>query len=356
MRTMRPVLRRLGVLAATLPLLSCVALVDSFDVAEHCRIDGAGTCADCLRASCTAPIDACCGSDACSKVNVVAKSILDVLDACGAGEVSTCASGLGAARTGVEEEGVRQCALRCKAECTQGTNGTQTPVDDPRWTCDLPRTDTTACAQCMYASCGDKLDDCCADSACRVESALSTELGVCLAGDQGACSYVLRDASSDGTSGIVRACLIQNCEACFGDGVAHRKCTPRESGGYCTCVSAQKADGPECAATKIGVEYCVAYAGGCICGAYHVTSANRDECTASFAAPASAHEPEGGCVSRPDNADDVWRCCLSIGTDGPSCKCEDYPLSSCGSSELEMPDCNEATMKGALTPVASCSR
>jgi hypothetical protein len=342
------------VLLTMLPLTGCFVLVETFDVREQCGIQGSGACATCIRSSCQATVDGCCGSATCA-AGSSGTSILDDVDACGRGETSRCASALADQRSGGEEEALRQCIqASCRTACTVPSstgNGSKEPA---RWTCDAPRTGTSKCEQCVDRACAAKLDECCADDTCANESDIQSELGTCFAGDPRACAWAFRDASADGTSGIVRRCIVDSCyDACLGDGLPHTDCTPRAGGAYCTCTNAEESSGPECSASKIGVDYCVIGRTGCTCGAFRLASATSSTCTVDYEGGPDTHS-DRSCVPYSEG-----RCCLTLEDDGISCECDTSEYASrCTDSEYSISECSESAIKALLGDliVPSCSR
>lgn len=340
------------VIAALLPLAGCIALVDAFEVRDHCGIEGSSACASCIQTSCQAAIDVVCRSGApAAESSASSASLLDDVDRCGRGQAISCEIALSRERSSVEEEVLRACVRSsCMAACTTRAGD----AEEPRWTCDAPRTDPSPCGQCVHRSCAAKLDDCCADETCADERDFQLDLGVCLKGDPRACVWSFTDASADGTSGIVRQCMIDSCyEACFGDGLPHTSCTPRASGTYCTCRSAAESSGPECSASAMGVDYCVRGRRGCTCGAFQLASTTSTTCTVDYLAGPSKHS-DSACVPHSEG-----RCCLSVEETGISCECDTSEFArECTSSQYTIYECSEDAIKaliGALA-VPSCSR
>ncbi len=341
------------VFAAVIPLAGCFVFVETFDVREQCGIEGSGSCAECIRSSCQGAVDTCCGSETCA-AGSNGSSILDDADACGRAEVSTCVSALSKERSGRDDEALRQCIQSsCRTACTVASS-TSGSGEAPRWTCDAPSTSTGKCEQCVRDACAAKLDDCCADDTCAKESAIQRELGTCFAGDPRACSWEFRDASSDGTSGIVRQCLVASCyDACFGDGLPHTACTPRSGGTYCTCNNAEKSSGPECSASKVGVDYCIIGGAGCTCGAFQLVSATSTTCKVDYRGGPDTYF-DRACEGRSEG-----RCCLTLENDGISCECDTSEYASrCSDSEYSISECSETAIKEKLgnRVVPSCSR
>ena len=342
------------VIAAVIPLAGCFVLVDTFDVQAQCGIEGSGACAECIRSSCQGAVDGCCGSATCA-AGSIGTSILDDVDTCGRGETSQCASALEKARSGGEEETLRQCIqASCRTACTVPSSTGNGGTEPARWTCDAPRTGTSRCEQCVNQACATKLDECCADATCANESDLQRELGTCFAGDPRACTWAFRDSSADGTSGIVRQCIGQNCyEACLGDGLPHTACTPRASGTYCTCENAEKSSGPECSASKVGVEYCIIGRRGCTCGAFRIASSTSSTCEVDYRGGPESYS-DRSCVPYSEG-----RCCLTIEDDGVSCECNTSEYAgACTSSQYSISECSETAIKERLDDriVPSCSR
>ena len=341
------------VIAAAIPLAGCFVLVDTFDVQDRCGIEGSGACAECVRSSCQKPIDACCGSATCTDGSG-GTSILDDVDACGRGEASRCASALERERSGAEDEALRQCVqTSCRTACTVPTS-TGSGGTDPRWTCDAPRTGSTRCEQCVYRACATKLDECCADDKCAKESAIQRELGTCFEGDPRACTWAFKDSSADGTSGIVRQCIGESCyEDCLGDGLPHTSCTPRSAGTYCSCDNAEASSGPECSASKVGVDYCVIGRRGCTCGAFRLVDSTSSTCKVDYRGGPESYF-DRSCVGY-----STGRCCLSIEDDGVSCECNTSEYASdCTSSQFSISECSEEAIKERIGDrvVSSCSR
>lgn len=333
------------------PVAGCIVLVDSFEAHEQCEIQGSGACATCIRSSCQNRIDDACRSTASGAAR--GTSILGEVDACGRGETTSCARALSKERSD-EDEALRQCVqASCRSACTVPSSAGSDDREHPRWTCDAPRTDETQCEQCVHQECATKLDECCADDTCAAESNIQRDLGACFSGDPRACVWRFKDASADGTSGIVRQCVVDRCfEACLGDGRTHTSCTPRASGTYCTCTNAEKSSGPECSADKMNVDYCVIGRSGCTCGAFQMTSTTRSRCTADYYGGSQSHS-DIACVPGSEG-----RCCLSLESDGVSCTCDtSKSASECLESEYAIRDCSESTIKEKLGGriVPSCS-
>lgn len=342
----RPFVAHVKVLVTLIPLTGCFVLVDTFEVRDQCGIQGSGACAACIRSSCQGTVDACCRSATCG-----AGSILDDADACGSGETSRCAIALATERSGGDDEALRQCMLTsCQSACTVPSS-----ADDPaRFTCDAPRAGTSRCEQCVREACATKLDQCCADNTCADERDIQLDLGTCFAGDSRACVWRFRSASADGTSGIVRQCVVDHCyDACLGDGLPHTSCTPRASGTYCTCENAEDSSGPECSAKEVGVDYCVIGRRGCTCGAFRIASSARSGCTMDYRGGAQSHS-DVPCVAHSEG-----RCCLSLEDDGISCECDTSEYATpCTESEYSISECSESAIKEKIGErvVPSCSR
>ncbi len=340
------------VLVTSIPLAGCIVFVDTFEVRDRCAIEGSSACAECIRSSCQGTVDGCCASATCT-AGAGGTSILEDVDACGRGETSSCVSALERERTGSEDEALRQCVqTSCRSACTVPSS-----TIDPgpaRWTCDAPRTGTTRCEQCVRRACTTKLDECCADDTCANEAEIQLDLGVCFADDPRACVWRFRDASTDGTSGIVRQCIVDSCyDACLGDGLPHTSCTPRSSGAYCTCTNAEESAGPECSASKLDVDYCVIGRSGCTCGAFRIASSTSSTCTVDYRGGRESYS-EVPCVPYSEG-----RCCLTLEDEGISCECDTSEYASaCSNSEYSISECSERAIKELLGEriVPSCSR
>lgn len=103
---------------------SCIFLIDTVDVEPGCVIEGTTACATCMRTSCQAKIDACCGSLTCANLEGHS-ALLDGLDRCGNGDKTKCASTLTSAPASFDivGENVRTCVkASCNEPCTGAAN------------------------------------------------------------------------------------------------------------------------------------------------------------------------------------------------------------------------------------------
>jgi len=205
----------------------------------------------------------------------------------------------------------------------------------------------------MYASCGTKLDECCADSECKDDSEIRKDIGACTSGtDKPLCAYA-RTKSTSGVEGVVRDCIAKSCgEKCMGDGRTHQNCTLHSAGRYCTCSNAERASGQDCSASKVGGN-CIGTPKGCRCGNYECSGGVGD-CKCDFTGRDGtsnvACEQSGTTLNRV--------CCLRVDDTQVSCECG--VRSSCIASinEYEVNNCNKTTVMSALTNVLTdqCSR
>ncbi len=328
-------------------LAGCVLITPPLDIGDHCGIQGDTDCAKCLRDSCQAPIDACCGSSTCAGA-----SVLGDMDACGRGENPRCVDALATARTTKTEEDVRACASKsCRAVCTKGATGSG--GTQPKWTCTTAREPGNDCATCVYEKCGAHLDTCCADSSCKNDSTIQTDVGACVAGDAPGCVYGQTDNRSDsGQPGVVRKCILDSCRPfCFGDGYTHASCTLRSGGTYCDCADAEKSNGVTCDATVVG-GLCVRGKEGCTCGNY-ACSSSSDGCSCSFDGSAGGRTTCSLSTSAERGA-----CCVKVEQRGLSCECSTYSSCTASIGEYAIASCDLDDVRSFAADyfVTECSR
>lgn len=100
---------------------SCVFLIDTVDVQPSCSIQGTSACASCMRTSCQAKIDACCGSITCAGFEGHS-AVLDGLDRCGNGDKTGCTNTL--IKTAGSFDTTGDAARACvKASCNEPCTG-----------------------------------------------------------------------------------------------------------------------------------------------------------------------------------------------------------------------------------------
>jgi hypothetical protein len=299
----------------------CVLFIDPIETNDHCGIAGSGECADCIRKSCQTPIDRCCMTDACA-----GSRVLPGIDACGRGDTGQCADILGAARIQQQEEDVRSCAkASCGTICTQGSAGTGTG-ERPKWTCATARDTPTDCSLCIYASCATNVDACCAESSCKSDSTIQTDMAACLAGDAAGCAF-LRDDSrgTSGQAGVLRRCIEEKCGSrCMGNGLPHTKCTLYSQGDYCQCTNDEASGTQKCNTATISDADCVLGTDGCTCGQYACTDETLG-CSCAF---------HGGVTGTSCTAPSGKVCCVKQEQYGITCECK---FSSCSDVSDEVP-------------------
>lgn len=211
-------------LALLLPVAGCVLVVPAIEPKASCAIAGGTPCATCLRSSCQAPIDTCCGDPSCSGSDGHSE-VLDAVDACGNGDKDACATSLQVAGSGAAGA-IRSCIRQsCNDACLAGA------TIAVKWTCDSPRAEESACARCIYRSCASRLDACCADSACSKSSVVQADMSACVSGDEAGCAYS-RTRYDSGLDGALRTCVADQCfTSCMGDGRPHASCQLYSGGG-----------------------------------------------------------------------------------------------------------------------------
>lgn len=327
-------------LAFVVHATGCVMLVPPIEHAGQCRLEGASACATCLRTRCQTTIDACCSDRACNGGDGHSAS-LDALDACGAGNTTGCADGLGDAESG-SAGAMRTCVTTtCKEACL---GDVVVPV---KWSCAAARTKDNACATCVYDSCGSTLDECCGDSSCTASTSLADDVGRCTSGDAPGCTY-LTTKSTSGFEGKVRACITKSCgTACMGEGRTHESCNLYSGGSYCQCSDAEKSHGPDCSVASMG-GHCVLGEKGCTCGHYACTesSSSLGGCSCSFHGGTGASTK---CDVERKNGQGV--CCVHRDSTEFTCECKTYLSSSCSGGEWIVPTCNIEDVLGALENV-----
>lgn len=345
--------RALSLLALALALSSCIFLQDGFEAGAHCGIEGATECATCLRTQCQPTIDACCNDSSCRAPSFASTAPLDVLDACGNGPSTKCAEEIGKTREGTATTDAMLACLKssCREACLAGA---KVP-----FSCDVPRASDKACAGCIYTKCGAALDTCCSDDQCNraatyVQSDTFTLLDACTSEDAKTCVYHAARASSNGSEGVVSACITQSCgAACYGNYRPHQSCSFRESGQYCSCSDALASSGAECSATTAKGP-CVVGKRGCQCGAYTCTSSSR-ECTCGFDGDPSANLDVCEIASGSKGI-----CCVSVGDTSVSCTCMPNSTSCLASTDRPVTSCDlpvvQAYLEGLDRWVTTCSQ
>jgi hypothetical protein len=348
-------LRRLRVALFALGATGCIALVQPFDVGDHCTIVGETACAACVRTKCQTQVDTCCGATYCGLgvdgfLSAGKSDVLEAVDRCGAGDKAACASKLASKRSGKEEESVRACVTTsCNAECLGDAAGV---VDDTglAWTCDLPRDSEKSCGSCIYDECAGALDDCCSDDTCSRDTSLQGLVGGCaVAEDPALCVYRYLNRSTSGVAGPVAKCMQASCAAaCFGDGRSHTRCSLYSDGAYCACTDAERSSGQPC--VKASDTHCALGKSGCTCGRYACSAGARDGCSCSLHGTGE----ETSCAPSQDSS----TCCVVIGDGGPRCTC-DPNATSCSTSlgEYEISSCDEDVFLAKIADllVDSCS-
>lgn len=341
------ILRRSIVLATTLATLGgCVLLIDPIETTDHCGIQGTGECAECLRRNCQVPIDRCCAFASCTD-----GEMLPGLDACGRGATAACADILGAPRIVAQEEDVRSCAqASCGAICTQGSAGTGTDTR-PKWTCTAARDTPNDCALCVYQSCTQRIDECCADSSCKNDPTIQTDVAACVSGDAPGCAFLLDDdRGTSGQQGVLRRCIDERCAAkCMGNRLPHTKCTIYSSGDYCSCENSEIAGTQRCNPDTITGADCVLGTDGCSCGQYACTDdAITGGCECSF---------RGGVSGTSCTAPSGKVCCVKQTDTSIECECR-FSSCSASSNEVEIASCSREDVLdwAGAAQVTSCSR
>jgi hypothetical protein len=327
--------------------LGCVLVIPPIDHgAGHCQLTGDTACATCLRTSCQTPVDACCDDKSCAGEDGHA-TILDALDECGAGNVPSCAAGIGKGDS-ASAAAVRTCVTStCRAACL---GDAAVKVD---WSCNVARTPDNACSACVYESCATGLDECCGDSSCKRSSDLAGDIGSCIGGDKPGCTYLLTKSDS-GFEGKVRACIAKNCgAACMADR-PHQSCSLQAGGSSCSCVHEEESRGPECSVGSVGGN-CVLGPKGCTCGTYSCRGETAGKgCTCSFGGTAGSSTSCN--VGRTSSGQ--GGCCLRRSDRGFSCECSEYQTSCRASAgEFSVDSCNleDALVGLAEVLVTKCS-
>ena len=331
-RWVRAVGRSSWTVLFVLHAVGCVLLVPPI---EHsggsCGITGSTACATCLRSSCQQAIDACCSDTSCAGYDEGHSEILDALDQCGTGSVTSCADSLGKGSS-MAAASLRSCVLTtCKPACLGDA------VVDVDWSCSAPRVADNDCATCIYDTCATSLDQCCNDASCGRSSDIAADMAACTSGDKPGCTY-LTTKSDSGFEGKVRACIARECGARCMDKRPHQACELRGGGSYCSCSQSAKSSGPDCSKASVGGN-CVLGEKGCTCGTYECrNTGSGSSCACDFTG-----EPGGStsCTARKRTASDSGPCCVVRGDTGFRCECEDYSsrcLESIG--EYDVATCN----------------
>lgn len=338
-------LRRAFVLALTTILGGCIVFIDPIEAGEHCGIQGSGECTTCLVEKCQTAIDGCCGSTPCTGT-----TILGEIDACGRGELTACAGTLAKGRLSTEEEAVRACAAAsCKTECTQGV-APEASSTLQKWSCDMTRSTPNECATCIFGTCADLVDTCCADATCKNDSTIKDDMGACLSGDKRGCAYLLDDGrGTSGQMGVLRGCIDKRCGAqCFpADRLPHTTCTLYDQGAYCQCYDSERSGTTTCREDPARGTDCVLGKGGCTCGKYECHESSIG-CACSF---------KGGTVSSGTTcfAQSDRVCCATLDEYAVSCECGSF---SCSTTlrEVEVPSCDRDEILARSAVVTQCSR
>ncbi len=241
---------------------------------------------------------------------------------------------------------------------TSGTRSDGSGTSSDEWTCKSPRSGGGACAACIYSKCNEAISKCCEHS--QSSDCLYTgvywrpknELTPCIQGDAPGCAY-LQKGSLDGVEGVVRACVIRECQrVCMGDGRLHQSCQLWNAGSYCTCRDAETSQGPECSAAEVGASWCARVVGGCACGKYGCAEVSKG-CACSYDGEGVSKSCQPSSVSSSNP-----QCCLDLSSSRFSCSCT---ASSCaGTNEYSVPSCDESTVLEVLTKAGlttdRCSR
>lgn len=340
----------------------CIAIVPSYEPKEHCEFAGDTPCATCMRTSCQAEIDACCGVSSCHEsafLGTTGTTIAGV-DTCARGNAAACQTELDYATKTPEGEKVRICVEgTCKAQCAPGAIAT-------KWTCEAPRTgEAGTCAACIYGKCNAQISSCCASGSCASYGGIDDDLSVCVGEDPLACAYRLRESTESGEAGVVRKCIREDCETqCLGDGSTHQDCRLQNGGTFCTCTAAEAKRGDECSKAKLDGGRCYEMPGGCVCGHFACTF-RRDgsfpSCSCGFANAEDGGEESDQCnfdVLEAKPSAPEASCCLYFGGTSLECRC-DTVRSTCSGSGVPVKTCDrDFLLNTALKPYATnvCSK
>lgn len=194
----------------------------------------------------------------------------------------------------------------------------------------------------VLESCASDIAECCSSSSCKADATIAEDLGGCIGGDTGRCTYRITTAGdTGGLHGKIRGCIARRCAAqCLGR--THKTCDYREAGSYCSCSDSEKASGPACPGTEV-TGHCVLGGTGCTCGNYACTSASASyaRCSCGFTGLSASAQ---GC-----NVVGKGVCCLSLEGQGPSCQCSELP-SSCSDAlhEYQVDSCDSEVLRPAL--------
>ena len=330
-----------------LPASGCALVVTSFEHTDHCQITGSSACGTCLRQKCQAPIDSCCGDASCRGEDGHS-AILDSLDSCAGGSQSECATGIATAGAGMGAAVGSCVSSMCKAECLGDA------VVSVPWSCTSTPSKEKACAKCVLDSCAADIAECCGSSSCASDSTVADDIGSCIGGDIGRCTYRLVNEGTTGLQGKVRGCIAKQCGTVCG-GRTHQQCDYRAAGAYCSCSDAEKASGPACPGTTVTGD-CVLGKDGCTCGNYtcrDTSSTSFNACSCTFTG-ASA-DTFGQECNRPSKE---GVCCLKFADQGPTCECSELKT-SCYSDEYSVDSCTLDSLRPVLTNasafVTTCS-
>jgi len=326
--------RLLWAALALLPASGCALVVTSFDHAAHCQISGSSACGTCIREKCQATVDTCCGDASCRGEDGHS-AILDGLDACASGNQNGCAAGIASAGSGSAGAAGACVSTMCKSACI-GDAVVVVP-----WTCGSTPSKAEPCAKCVLESCAADIAECCGSSSCKNDATVAEDIGGCIGGDKGGCTYRIANEGDTGLQGKVRGCIAKRCEAqCLGR--THQSCDYREAGSYCSCSEAEKASGPACPGAQFTGD-CVLGQSGCTCGHYacESTSTAFTECSCRFTSAAASAR---GCSVAGKGV-----CCLSFDGQGPTCKCSE--LRSCRDAphEYQVESCDLDVLRPILT-------
>ncbi len=324
--------RLLWVALTLLPASGCALVVTSFEHSEHCQVTGSSACGTCIRKVCQLPVDACCGDASCRGEDGHS-AILDGLDACAAGDQSACALALATAATGPAAAAGTCVSTMCKEGCV-GSAVVEVP-----WTCGSTPSKQQPCAKCVLESCASDIAECCASSPCKSDATVAQDIGSCIGGDKGRCTYRIATEGAVGLQGKIRGCIAKQCASqCLGR--THESCDYYEAGSYCSCSDSEKASGPACPGKQVTGD-CVLGAKGCTCGNYACKSSSisYQGCSCQFTGLTA---DTTGC-----NAPTNGVCCLTFDGPGPTCECSNLN-SFCYRGEYSVKSCDLEVLRPIL--------
>jgi hypothetical protein len=199
----------------------------------------------------------------------------------------------------------------------------------------------SACAACIRTSCQKPIDQCCLDnknySGCGYTDSyltatdnMMTDIDLCgQGGDPAQCHYAIQNASADGVTGVLAACVRDSCGTeCFGDGKFHTSCELKNGGTVCTCSPARTSKGGECSASVVG-SGCVQTGSYCACGVAACTS---------------------DCLPR---ATDLVCCIGTRYSNSAELECTCSNRTGCGSQRVRTQDCYASSIQAALETVGN---